>query len=96
VTVLEAIQRGAEFLARKGVDSPRLQAELLLAHVLKLPRMRLYLNFERPLTAAEVDELRGLMQRRGRREPLQHLVAARRFAVSNWPSIVTCSCPSRN
>lgn len=79
MTVLEAIQRGAEFLARKGVDSPRLQAELLLAHVLKLPRMRLYLNFERPLTAAEVDELRGLMQRRGRREPLQHLVGSTSF-----------------
>lgn len=79
VTVLEAIQRGADFLARKGVDSPRLQAELLLAHVLKLPRMRLYLNFERPLTAAEVDELRGLMQRRGRREPLQHLVGSTSF-----------------
>jgi len=56
-----------------------LQAELLLAHVLKLPRMRLYLNFERPLTAAEVDELRGLMQRRGRREPLQHLVGSTSF-----------------
>lgn len=79
MTVLETIQRGAEFLARKGVDSPRLQAELLLAHVLKLPRMRLYLNFERPLTAAEVDELRGLMQRRGRREPVQHLVGSTSF-----------------
>ena len=36
VTVLEVIQRSAEFLAKKGVDSPRLQAELLLAHLLKL------------------------------------------------------------
>ena len=41
VTVLEGIQRSAEFLSKKGVDSPRLQAELLLAHVLKLRRMRL-------------------------------------------------------
>ena len=40
VTVLEAIQRSTEFLSRKGVESPRLQAELLLAHVLRLPRMR--------------------------------------------------------
>ena len=50
VTVLEVIQRSSDFLIRKGVDSPRLQVELLLAHVLQMPRMKLYLNFERPLT----------------------------------------------
>jgi release factor glutamine methyltransferase len=79
VTVLEAIQRSAEFLTRKGVDSPRLQAELLLAHVLKLPRMKLYLNFERPLVADEVDALRAAVQRRGQREPLQHIVGSTSF-----------------
>ena len=55
MTVLEAIQKSAEFLAKKGVESPRLQTELLLAHLLKLPRMKLYLNFERVLTPAETD-----------------------------------------
>ena len=49
MTVLEVIQRSTEFLSKKGVDSPRLQAELLLAHVLRLPRMQLYLDFERAL-----------------------------------------------
>lgn len=79
MTVLEVIQRSAEFLARKGVDSPRLQVELLLAHVLELPRLQLYLNFERPLTGAEADRVRGLVQRRGRREPLQYLVGEAAF-----------------
>ena len=79
MTVLEGIQKSADFLAKKGVESPRLQAELLLAHVLKLPRMKLYLNFERALTAAEVDGLRELVQRRGRREPLQHIVGSTSF-----------------
>ena len=51
MTVLEFIQKSAGFLAKKEVESPRLQAELLLAHVLKLPRMQLYLNFERVLSA---------------------------------------------
>ena len=51
MTVLEGIQRSTEFLAKKEVESPRLHAELLLAHVLKLPRMRLYLDFERTLEA---------------------------------------------
>ena len=79
VTVLEAIQRSAEFLAKKGVDSPRLQAELLLAHLLKMPRMKLYLSFERVLTATEVDAFRELVKRRGQREPLQHIVGSTCF-----------------
>jgi release factor glutamine methyltransferase len=79
VTVLEAIQKSAGFLDKKNVESPRLQAELLLAHLLKMPRMKLYLNFERGLTAAETDALRELIQRRGRREPLQHITGATSF-----------------
>jgi release factor glutamine methyltransferase len=79
VTVLEIIQRSAEFLGKKGVDSPRLQAELLLAHVLKLPRMRLYLDFERRLATAEIDSLRELVRRRSQREPLQHIVGSSSF-----------------
>ena len=79
MTVLEAIQRSAEFLTRKGVDSPRLQAELLLAHLLKQQRMRLYLEFERVLTPAQVDAFRALIQRRGQREPLQHIVGSTSF-----------------
>ncbi|HWI58112.1 MAG TPA: peptide chain release factor N(5)-glutamine methyltransferase [Bacillota bacterium] len=79
MTVLEAIQRSAEFLAKRGVDSPRLQAELLLAHQLRLPRMKLYLNFERVLTPAELDSLRELVKRRAHREPLQHILGSTSF-----------------
>src|SRR5213076_3281061 len=79
VTVLEIIQRSAEFLARKGVESPRLQIELLLAHVLHLPRLKLYLDFERTLTAAELESVRELVKRRGNREPLQHILGSTCF-----------------
>jgi release factor glutamine methyltransferase len=79
VTVLEAIQKSTEFLAKKGVESPRLQTELLLAHLLKLPRMKLYLNFERPLTPMETDGLREFIKRRGQREPLQHITGSTSF-----------------
>ena len=79
MTVLEAIQKSAEFLAKKGVESPRLQTELLLAHLLKLPRMKLYLNFERVLTPAETDALREFIKRRGQREPLQHITGSTSF-----------------
>lgn len=79
MTVLEVIQKSAEFLARKGVDSPRLQTELLLAHVLRLPRMKLYLDFNRQITNAEADALRELVKRRGQREPLQHILGSTSF-----------------
>ena len=79
MTVLEAIQKSADFLAKKGVESPRLQTELLLAHLLKMPRMNLYLNFERALTTAETDALREFVKRRGQREPLQHITGSVSF-----------------
>ena len=79
MTVLEAIRKTANFFDQKGVETPRLQAELLLAHVLKLPRMKLYLGFDRALTNAEVDAFRELVRRRGQREPLQHIVASVSF-----------------
>ena len=77
--VLEVIQRSTEFLTNKGVDSSRLQSELLLAHVLKLPRMKLYLNFERELSEIELTTLRELVKRRGQREPLQHIIGSTWF-----------------
>src|SRR5690348_6964865 len=79
MTVLEGIQKSAEFLAKKDVESARLQAELLLAHILKLPRMKLYLNFERALTDAETNAFRELIRRRAQREPLQHILGSTFF-----------------
>lgn len=79
MTVLEVIQKSTAFLAKRGVESARLQTELLLAHVLKMPRMKLYLNFERVLVEAELEQLRTLVKRRGEREPLQHIVGSTSF-----------------
>ena len=79
MTVLEVIKRSTEYLESKGVDSPRLQTELLLAHVLKIPRLKLYLDFERRLSAAELDTLRQLVKRRGEREPLQYILGTTSF-----------------
>ncbi len=79
MTVLEVIRRSTEFLAKKGVESPRLQAELLLAHRLQMPRMKLYLEFERALNEPELESIRELVKRRGQREPLQHIVGSTSF-----------------
>ena len=79
MTVLEAIQKSTDFLAKKGVDSPRLQSELLLAHVLKTERLRLYLEFARNLQEVQTEALRELVKRRGSREPLQHILGGTSF-----------------
>ena len=79
MTVLDVIQRSNEYLARKGVESARLQIELLLAHVLKLPRLKLYLDFNRILTETELTILRDLVQRRAAREPLQYILGTACF-----------------
>ncbi|MDR0534451.1 MAG: peptide chain release factor N(5)-glutamine methyltransferase [Verrucomicrobiales bacterium] len=77
--ILELIDKTTAFLKQKDVESPRLQIELILSHVLKLPRMTLYLQFERELTPAELDTLRPLVKRRADREPLQHILGEAPF-----------------
>ncbi|MGA2018751.1 MAG: peptide chain release factor N(5)-glutamine methyltransferase [Opitutaceae bacterium] len=74
LTVIEVIKKTSAFFATKGIESPRLNAELLVGHVLGLPRMRLYIEFERPVSEAELGALRELVRRRGRREPVQHIL----------------------
>jgi len=79
LTVLEIIRRTTGFFEAKGVAPARLNAELLVGHVLGLPRMQLYLQFERPLTEPELEQLRPLVKRRGQREPLQYLLGEVEF-----------------
>lgn len=76
MTVVEVIQRGSEFLTQKGIESPRLQMELMLAHLLQLPRLNLYLNFDRTITEAEAEALRKMVKRRSLHEPLQHILGS--------------------
>lgn len=74
LTVLEIIKRTTEFFEKRGVESARLNTELLIGHALGLKRMQLYLQFERPLTETELEKIRPLVKRRGGREPLQYIL----------------------
>lgn len=79
LTVLEVIKKTTEFFAARGIENPRLNAELLVGHGLGLGRMQLYLQFERPLTPAELEMIRPLVRRRGQREPLQYVLGETEF-----------------
>jgi release factor glutamine methyltransferase len=70
----EVLRGAADYLAARGVESPRLDAERLLARALGLTRMELYTQHDRPLTEAERVAARQLVQRRGRREPLAYVL----------------------
>ncbi|MDR2945751.1 MAG: peptide chain release factor N(5)-glutamine methyltransferase [Candidatus Adiutrix sp.] len=69
----------AAFLAGKGSSTPRLDAELLLARVLKMSKVQLYVNFERAMTQAELGEYRELVRRRAGHEPVAYILGHKEF-----------------
>jgi len=79
-TVLELLRWTTDYFQAHGVETPRLDAEVLLAHVLSSERLRLYLDFEKPVEAAERARYRELVKRRaGERVPVALLVGQREF-----------------
>ncbi len=73
-TLLQVLEKTSDFFARKGLEQPRLQAELLFAHALGCKRLELFLKFDQPLTEAKLNELRLMVRRRANREPLQYII----------------------
>lgn len=78
-TVLKILKWTTDYFAGKGIDSARLEAELLLAATLELDRVGLYVNFERPLDSAELSAFRERVRRRALREPLQYILGEAEF-----------------
>jgi release factor glutamine methyltransferase len=78
-TTLKLLEWTQGYFAQKGVDAPRLTAELLLAHALGCDRVRLYLDFDKPLGDPELATYRELVRRRAEREPTAYLLGAREF-----------------
>jgi release factor glutamine methyltransferase len=79
LALLDIIKKTTGFLEAKGVENPRLNAELLIGRALGLPRMQLYLQFERLLTEPELESIRPLVKRRSQREPLQYILGETEF-----------------
>lgn len=72
-TVLKVLQWTAGYFRERGIEGGRLDAELLLSDTLKLDRVGLYLNYDRPLSALELETFRAAVGRRAKREPLQYI-----------------------
>ncbi len=79
MTLLELIDKTTAFFAAKHIESPRLQVELLVAHLLQKPRLSLYLEHDRPMTESELDQLRPLVKRRASGEPVQYILGTTNF-----------------
>jgi release factor glutamine methyltransferase len=78
-TPLSLVGKAADVLAERGIEQARLDAELLLAHVLGLRRLDLYLQHERPVDDAELSRFRAAIRRRLRREPVQYITGSAAF-----------------
>ena len=78
-TVLRTLQWTTDYFRKKGAESPRLEAELLLAHVLQIERIQLYVQYERPMGAQERERYRDVVRRRGAGEPVAYILGTREF-----------------
>jgi release factor glutamine methyltransferase len=78
-TVRSLLAWAREWLSKKGVESARLDAELLLARALNCDRVRLYIDTDKPLDPDELARFKPLVQRRGQREPVAYILGAKEF-----------------
>ena len=78
-TIANVLDWTREYFESKSIDSPRLDAELVICHALDLTRIDLYLDHHRPLTAKELARIRPLVQRRGKYEPIHYILGHRDF-----------------
>jgi release factor glutamine methyltransferase len=78
-TIKELLAVTSDYLKQKKIESPRLCAEILLAHLLQTSRVDLYLHFEKPLNDSEIEGYRALVRRRLAREPVQHITGVQEF-----------------
>jgi release factor glutamine methyltransferase len=78
-TPIRLTRWSGQYLGEKGIENGRLDAELILAHVLGIRRLDLYLQFDRPLRSEELEVFKSRLKRRAGREPLQYVLGMATF-----------------
>jgi release factor glutamine methyltransferase len=86
LTIADVIRKTVPFFAEKGIPNPRLEADLLLAHILNLPRVKLYSQWDRPLEPTEVQRYREIITKRVQGSPLAYLTGKKSFL--SWDFVV--------
>jgi len=79
LTVINALKLATDYFEKKGIQSARTNAEILLAHILNCKRLDLYLRFDQPLSENEVNLYREFIARRGKYEPVQYILGFTEF-----------------
>jgi len=77
--VIDLLKTTTDYLLQKNIENPRLNAERLLAFVLHMERIKLYVEFERPVAEKELNQYRDLVSRRIKNEPLQYILGETEF-----------------
>jgi len=78
-TIIKLVRWATSYLKSHDIDSPRATGEILLAHVLRLNRIDLYLKYDQPLVAEELQKFKTLIKRRVRREPVAYILGVKEF-----------------
>ena len=78
-TLMNLLRRSTDYLAQRGIENARREAEWLFVDCLNLTRLDLYTRFDMLVDSSDVDRLRGLITRRGRREPLAYILGTQPF-----------------
>lgn len=78
-TIVKILDWTKQYFTDKGIENPRLDAEVLLCAVLKCQRINLYVHFDQPLKAEELQKYREYVLRRGKHEPLAYILGEQAF-----------------
>ncbi len=78
-TIIKIISWTEDYFNKHSIDSPRLTSELLLAYSLKIKRLELYLQYDRPLNKKELSNFKALIKKRVENQPLAYIIEKKWF-----------------
>jgi release factor glutamine methyltransferase len=78
-TIIKLLKWTTSYFESRDIESPRIEAEILLAHALQLQRIDLYLQYDQPLSTNELSRFKDFIRRRINREPVAYIVGSKEF-----------------